>query len=55
MIEYWTLKKAAVFAELELDIVKVDVLEPAAQDPKEEAPVVSITGQSRLLLVVSVE
>ena len=35
--------------------MKVDVLEPAAQDPKEEAPVVSITGQSRLLLVVSVE
>jgi len=55
LIEYWTLKKAAVFAELELDIVKVEVLEPAAHDPKEEAPVVSITGQSRLLLAVSVE
>ena len=50
-IEYWTLKYAATFAELELDIVKVDVLEPAAQDPKEEETEVANTGQSTIALV----
>ena len=51
LIEYWTLKKAAVFAELELDIVKVDILEPAEQDPKEKETEVANTGQLTIALV----